>query len=73
MLSKDSGVDHWPWRSCFPRKMKHHVGFIHMSGRTMKYYRRFRFISPDRLASFAVPIKALNDAIHQQADSIASD
>lgn len=72
-LSKDFGVDHWPWRGCFPGKIKHHVGFIHMSGRTMKYYKRFRFISLDRLASFAVPIKALNDAIHQRVDSIGSD
>lgn len=72
-LSKDFGVGHWPWRSCFPRKMKRHVGSIHMSGRTMKYCRRLRFISSDRLASFAGPIKALNDAIHHGLDSSSSD
>lgn len=72
-LSKDFGPDCWPRRSCFPREMKHRGGFIHMSARTMKYYKRFRFISSDSLASFTVPIKALNDAIHQQADSIGSD
>lgn len=71
--SEDSAVDHWPRRSCFPRTPRHHVGSLHKSGRAMKYYTRFRFISADRLASFAEPIKALNDAIHQRADRTSSD
>lgn len=71
--SEDSAVDHWPRRSCFPRTPRHHVGSLHKSGRAMKYYTRFRFISADRLASFAEPIKALNDAIHQRADRTRSD
>lgn len=62
-----------PQRSRFPRTPQHHVGFPPPSGRAMKYDTRFRFISADRLASFTVPIKALNDAIHQRVDRAGSD
>lgn len=57
----------------FGWSIKYDFGSPLLSSRGIKYYKKFRFIKPGRLTSFTTTIKAMNDAIHQGADTMCFD